>query len=122
MIRWLSRVFIGTSAFRFPLIAPISPTMTLLDSFEITSANLGSGTCCILRGERRGDAGFQLRGEDHVAEIKTRQHEAGQKGPGVELDNRDTRGRAVKDQKDRRRDQDAEGSPRATTPAESRTL
>ena len=45
MTRCLTIVFSGTSAFRFPLSAPISPTRTLLLFVaEITSANLGSGT------------------------------------------------------------------------------
>jgi len=44
MPRWLSRVRIGTSALRLPLIAPINPFITLLLVLEITSANSGSGT------------------------------------------------------------------------------
>ena len=45
MPRWLTRVRIGTSALRLPLIAPIRPIMTLLlPILVMTSANLGSGT------------------------------------------------------------------------------
>ena len=113
MNRCWSRVFIGTSAFRFPLIAPISPTMTLLVFFGDHLRELGQLHMLLLCGEGRGDAGLELRGEDHVAEIEGGQHDAGQKRPGIELDDRDARGRAIKDQEDRGRDQDAEGSPRA---------
>ena len=75
--RWVSKVFIGTSAFRFPLIAPISPTMTLLDFLGDHFGELGQIDTLLLLGEGRGGFRVELRGDDDVAEIEAGQHETG---------------------------------------------
>ncbi len=71
----------------------------------------------VLLGEGRRDAGFELGIDDDIADVESRQHEAGEKGPGVELHDRDAGGGAVEDQEDRGRDQDARGClPRRRSP------